>query len=189
MEFFTSDLHLGHANSIQRDNRPFANVEQMNEVLIERWNARVDENDSVYLLGDLICMGDRAFAQEVLQRLKGRIFLIKGNHDAAYLRSKETAERFELIVDYLEIDTEFSGVLTKLVLSHYPIFIYRQRHLGAIMLHGHVHDCAEYRYLKRMQREYLNSSAGNPIHCALYDTYCGLYDWAPATLEQIVTRL
>lgn len=189
MEFFTSDLHLGHSNAIQRDNRPFANVEQMNEELIERWNARVTDNDNVYLLGDLIYRGDGAFSREVLQRLRGRITLIKGNHDDDYLSSKETIGRFEQIVDYLETDAELNGVPTRLVLSHYPIFFYRHRHLGAIMLHGHVHDCAEYQFLKQMQREYLDNHVGNPVHCALYDTYCGLYDWAPATLEQIVTRL
>ena len=39
--FFTSDTHFYHANIINFCKRPFANVETMNEALIENWNAVV----------------------------------------------------------------------------------------------------------------------------------------------------
>ena len=35
--YWTSDLHLGHANIIQYTGRPFADVDEMNRALIEGW--------------------------------------------------------------------------------------------------------------------------------------------------------
>ena len=52
MLFFTSDLHLGHANIIRYCDRPFANVGEMDAELIRRWNETVGEEDVVYFLGD-----------------------------------------------------------------------------------------------------------------------------------------
>ena len=54
MIYFTSDLHLGHANIIRHCNRPFSSVEEMDETLIRNWAKRVKANDTVYVLGDLM---------------------------------------------------------------------------------------------------------------------------------------
>ena len=35
------------------DNRGFATVEEMNEYMIEKWNAKVRNKDEVFILGDL----------------------------------------------------------------------------------------------------------------------------------------
>lgn len=50
--FFTSDHHFGHANIIKFSNRPFSNVEEMNEELIKRWNEKVSSEDEVSYIGD-----------------------------------------------------------------------------------------------------------------------------------------
>lgn len=57
---FTSDLHLGHNNIIATCNRNektcgrnFSTIEEMNDFLIEKWNVKVNEDDDVYILGDL----------------------------------------------------------------------------------------------------------------------------------------
>ena len=45
MIYYTSDLYFGHVNVIKFDERLFDDVEQMDRVLIERWNERVQEDD------------------------------------------------------------------------------------------------------------------------------------------------
>ena len=50
--FFTGCTHFSHDNIIRLAGRPFADVNEMNEALVERWNAKVRPTDVVYHLGD-----------------------------------------------------------------------------------------------------------------------------------------
>lgn len=77
--FFTSDWHIGHAQSIQYDRRPFKDLYDMHESLIRRYNATVPESGICYFLGD---MGNRTEdIRKVINRLNGTKVLIWGNHD------------------------------------------------------------------------------------------------------------
>lgn len=81
--FFTSDLHFGHKNIIRFDNRPFSTVEEMDEALIRNWNAKVSDEDTVYVLGDISWYND-AKTSEIINSLHGHKILIKGNHDRVH---------------------------------------------------------------------------------------------------------
>ena len=50
--WYIADTHFGHCNVIRFDGRPFGDVEEMDRVLMENWNARVGDGDDVYVLGD-----------------------------------------------------------------------------------------------------------------------------------------
>ena len=52
MIYFTSDWHLGHANIIKYCERPFKSVSDMDRILIQNYNEIVDQDDTVYFLGD-----------------------------------------------------------------------------------------------------------------------------------------
>ena len=80
MIYFTSDLHFWHKNAIIYTHRPFEIVEEMNEKLIECWNKTIQKNDEVYILGD-VTMVRPGRATEIITRLKGRKYLLMGNHD------------------------------------------------------------------------------------------------------------
>lgn len=81
MIYFTSDLHLGHKNIIKLIDRPFANVEEMNEVFIHHWNQKIQNNDTVYILGDFTFKMSVLEAHNIIKQLHGHKILIKGNHD------------------------------------------------------------------------------------------------------------
>ena len=55
-------------------NRPFASVSEMDEHLIERWNAAVGDNDIVFHLGDF-ALDDADYVRSIFDRLKGRKYL------------------------------------------------------------------------------------------------------------------
>jgi calcineurin-like phosphoesterase family protein len=80
--FFTSDQHFGHANLIKHSYRPFETVDAMNETLVDRFNARVHDDDETYHLGDFAL--DMRLVKDFLPRLRGKHHLIAGNHDACH---------------------------------------------------------------------------------------------------------
>lgn len=53
MIYYISDLHFGHGNIIKLCGRPFQDLEEMNNVLINNWNSKVTNGDKVYIIGDL----------------------------------------------------------------------------------------------------------------------------------------
>jgi calcineurin-like phosphoesterase family protein len=81
--WFTSDLHLGHARIIELCNRPFRDVDHMNEELVTRWNERVTDADVVFILGDL-ALGKIDESLEWVKHLAGRKMLVPGNHDRVW---------------------------------------------------------------------------------------------------------
>ena len=93
MNYFTSDLHLGHRNIIRLCNRPFATIEEMDETLIRNWNAKVTNGDTVYILGDLLFRNEKS-AEEYLKQLKGKKHLITAAFEHhAILHSAKALEK------------------------------------------------------------------------------------------------
>ena len=132
--FFTSDTHFGHANIIRFCNRPFKNVEEMDEALIESWNQVVSEDDTVFHLGDF-AFGGSSVWKEIIPRLKGHINLIIGNHDRKNLRQGYMSF-FDMVVPQLQIEIED----TSIYLNHYPFLCYGGSYRGVWQLFGHVHS-------------------------------------------------
>lgn len=75
VKYFTSDTHFYHGNIIRFCNRPFEDVEMMNETIISNWNNTVGLDDTVFHLGDF-CLGGSAEWTKILDRLNGKIYLL-----------------------------------------------------------------------------------------------------------------
>ena len=130
--YFISDTHFNHKNVIKYCNRPFKDVEEMNNVLIENWNNTVTDFDTVYHLGD-VALTTESDMKKIIPKLKGTKILIRGNHDK---KSKEFFKKagFELIPDSpLNLSDE------KLILSHRPL---KDTEIpkGYVNVHGHIHN-------------------------------------------------
>ena len=67
MTYFTSDQHFCHAKIITMCNRPFTDVDEMNETLIANWNNLVNDTDEVYVLGDFLYKGSGEKANTILR--------------------------------------------------------------------------------------------------------------------------
>jgi len=88
--WFSADTHFGHQNIIEYCTRPYRDVDEMNQKLIENFNRLVQPNDVVFFLGDYlfhnspggkIGEGLTIKAEEYIKALQGRWVFIKGNHD------------------------------------------------------------------------------------------------------------
>ena len=79
--------------------RPFACVEAMNEEMVTRWSSAVHKDDIVFHLGDF-CYDKADEWIYILERLKGRIYFILGNHDVEYI-TEDIAIYFEGIAAQL----------------------------------------------------------------------------------------
>ncbi len=80
-EFVVSDTHFSHKNIIKYCDRPFKDIDEMNNFMIEQWNSVVSKDDIVYHLGDFTWDNNRERFGELVSSLNGRIRLLKGNHD------------------------------------------------------------------------------------------------------------
>lgn len=96
MIYYTADHHFGHSNIIRFCDRPFKNVIEMDETLINNWNNAVSDDDIVYILGNLVFRSEKS-ASYYVERLKGTKHLVLGNHDHKWIRNcnlqKKTLEK------------------------------------------------------------------------------------------------
>jgi calcineurin-like phosphoesterase family protein len=111
MIWFSSDLHFHHKNILDFCDRPFDDVDEMNEAIITNHNKLVQPDDT------WICVGDFNFSTPhesklLLARMNGFKVLVRGNHD-----QRGSANKFDICVDEMTL-----RIATKLVtVKHYPL--------------------------------------------------------------------
>lgn len=176
MIYFTSDLHFGHANVIHYDERPFATVQEMDRELIRRWNQKVTDQDTVYILGDISWYhADKTC--EILRQLHGRKILVLGNHDRV---KGSLRDCFEEVCSYKEIMLPNH---IHIVLCHYPIhFFNRRHHANSYMFYGHVHNSREWLMTEGFRHEITRDNTS----CNMFNVGCMLYNYEPVSFDEIV---
>lgn len=168
MNWFTSDIHLGHKNVIKYCNRPFTSIEEMHEYIIKHWNETVKPEDKIYVLGDFSF--SPKWVTELVPKLNGYKILVMGNHDPMFPHycNRNNTKRERMFDRYIrdgwnEIHLHTTIKLSNgmnVLLSHLPYptedaFKYDKRFIqfrppdqGMFLLHGHSHGC--YKKMGRM---------------------------------------
>lgn len=177
MNYYISDMHFGHKNIIRHDNRPFDSVEEMEEEMVSRWNSVVTDEDIVYVLGDFSWHKEEK-TLEILDKLNGKIVLIKGNHDKI---SPKISRKLHGRYDYLEVND--NGV--KVILCHYPMPFWNGQFRDTIHLYGHVHNSNQQNYCLTMRRN-LMEEQGIPMRMINVGSMMNYIDYTPRTLKYIL---
>ena len=125
--YFIADTHFGDERILRYENRPFDNAEEMDRELIRRWNAKVNAEDTVYVLGDF---GAGGYESDVLSKLNGKKYLVKGNHDTASNEEYRRYGFFEVYDRPVIIDGFW-------ILSHDALYV--NENMPYANLFGHVH--------------------------------------------------
>lgn len=198
--WLTSDLHFGHANVIKYCNRPFLDVNEMNEILIKNWNEVVSLEDTIYVLGDF-AMAAR-YVEQVLPRLNGKKILILGNHDFPHTAHHKGGKNAELRSKWtnLYLSYGFAEVHMELNLDVPGVANFRMFHLpysdptdthqdgkprhfkerlpddGRPLLCGHVHE----------KWWFKKTNKGTPQLNIGVDAPGAIWYMRPASLEEVV---
>jgi len=179
--FLTSDTHFGHAgvcHFTEADGvtkiRPWTDPDEMDEEMVRRWNDRVQPNDKVYHLGDVV-INRRAL--KTVSRLNGDKVLIRGNHDI--FRDDEYREYFRELRAY--------HVMNGMILSHIPL---HEASLGrfGVNIHGHLHSAR----VKKARG--IDAKTGATLYSDTIDTryHCVCVeqtDYTPILFEDVIKRI
>ena len=157
--FFTADTHFDDPRILRIDRRPFSSLAEHDEALIERWNATVGAEDTVFHLGDF-ARGDGEAKEALLGRLNGEKHLVTGNNDD--LATIE-AVGWASVAAYRELEIDGRRV----ILCHYAFRTWNQMGKGSVDLHGHSHG-----KLKPLTRQ--------------YDVGVDVFDFRPVTFAEIL---
>jgi calcineurin-like phosphoesterase family protein len=133
--WFTADPHFGHKNIITMCNRPFTTIEEMNFVLIDKWNQRVKPTDEVFLLGDVFYHISYKDALTIREQLNGKIHLILGNHD----KIAKNMGGWASVSESFEYKTTLADADLTIFLNHYAHRVWNHSYQGNWHLYGHSH--------------------------------------------------
>lgn len=143
--YFTADTHYNHPGIIRHSERPWDDVIEMNDALVDAWNAKVGPKDTVWHLGDFGFVNARyQDLQGIYNRLNGHKHLVYGNHDES--------NRIVLLLGWESVQPlawiKHDG--HRIMACHYAMSVWKNSHHGALMLHGHSHGTLQERRPNRM---------------------------------------
>lgn len=148
--------------------RPFSNVKEMDEYIVDKWNKKVSNSDTVWILGDIV--SPERFDKDLLNRLNGKIHLILGNHDYPVRKLIASETKIELCAENVLYSDN------NIVMFHYPIMDWNGRDIGTIHLYGHVHN----KKIAGMKEYFADKLA--------FNVCMDVNDFEPKTLDELIEK-
>lgn len=154
LNYFISDTHFSDKNSLKRENRPFKNVEDFDNAVINNINGMVNKDDILWHLGDFVNYNEndnKSWKKSVklALRINCKVILVIGNNEERVIKYHFNND-FEKFRDYLISSCGFFDVRhdsflninnEKFYLNHYP-----SKHKdGYTNLFGHLHRISLYK--------------------------------------------
>lgn len=142
--FWTSDLHFHHSDVIKFCDRPFIDVDHMNQTLIHNWNSVIQPEQTIIINGDLALTGSVDKIKELIDALNGIKIQIYGNHclqnrhDREVISSLFSQSHHQLIIHVNDIDAHQGKQL--IFNSHYPTISWPAQSRDSWHTHGHIHS-------------------------------------------------
>lgn len=131
--FVYSDPHFDSESIIKNGKRPFNNVAEMNAKLIENYNSVINKQDICYWLGDIMYAATPEKVRRILQQMRGRKYLILGNHDRGHSEHWWLSCGFDKVFTHPIYDAE-----KFILLSHEPLPEFGNLP-NIANIHGHLH--------------------------------------------------
>lgn len=128
MRYFIADLHDMDPNIITYTHRPFSDVDEQHRHFVKAWNERVEDDDEVFLLGDI---GNPS----ILFGLKGKITIVCGNHD---IYEELVRAVREMGIEERVYISKHAIFIEPLLLSHEPV-TFIPPEFPYLNIHGHLH--------------------------------------------------
>ena len=169
MDYFTSDLHIGHDKEFIWKPRGFSSIEEHDTEILKRWNNIVTPEDTVYILGDLCLGGNEEEWNRIFLNLNGTKQVIAGNHD--------TENKIDKYI--FKYDMIYSGLSTiykynkkkRFYLSHYPTIVSNYEDKAFFWnLSGHTHSRNIFQYGE----------------WCIYNVALDAHNCTPVSIEQII---
>ena len=175
MIYYISDLHFNDQSIFDKCKRPFKSLQDMEETIIYKWNKKINDDDIVYVLGDLI-KDDDVSSINIFKKLKGHKHLIVGNHDHQILEDIKNSNFFESIkfIDLI-IDKE-----RKVCVCHYPLMDWMEFNRQGILIYGHIHNkTVENGIVYKQIKEFYRSLPA-------YNCGVDVCNFEPKTLDELI---
>jgi calcineurin-like phosphoesterase family protein len=170
-------ISVSHNRDFVWQPRGFESVHDMDEAIVENWNELVSWDDEVYLLGDIM-LNNNEEGCKLLNRLAGKIYIIRGNHDTDTRIQEYVNIRPTILYLGLAYMLKYNGY--RFYLSHYPTLTAnadddeKPLKKKAISLCGHSHTKDKWYHWRQ----------GLIYHCEL-----DCHDNKPVLIDNIISDL
>ena len=116
----------------------------MNLTQVQKWNETVEDDDDIYVLGDLM-LGDSNNI-EFIKQLKGKIHIVLGNHDTA--NREKMYRKLPNVVEIAEVGIRLQYKKYHFILTHYPMLTGNLEKESlkqmTLNLYGHTHQLTNF---------------------------------------------